>query len=326
MCKRIRKIVFGHVAMAIALAIAPAHAQSDYPNKPIKMIVGFGAGGSTDVIARIISEGLAVRLGQPVVVDNRPGAAGNLSAGIVARSAPDGYTLYMAAVGLATTAAFDPKALHAHPVDDFSHISLVAFTPNVLVVGEKHNFRTVQDVIAMAKREPGKLSFGSSGVGGGLHLTGEMFKVKAGIDMIHVPYKGIPPAISDVIGGNLDMLFDNVSTSLPHIKGGRLRALAVTSKQRIPDLPDVPTMAEAGIPDLEAGAWFGVVGPARMPAEIVSRLSGYISAILDDPKTVERFKGMSILVLKGGPAEFKEYVRNDIIRWKSVVDAAGVKP
>lgn len=317
--------LLGSVAMAIVLASTAAQAQSDYPSRPVKMIVGFSAGGSTDVIARVISEELSKRLGQPVVVENKPGATGNLSAGLVARSEPDGYTLYTAAVGLATTAAVDPKALHAHPVDDFSHISLVAYVPNVLVAGSKHDFKSVKDVVTLAKREKGKLSLGSSGVGGGLHLTGEMFKMNTGVDLIHVPYKGIPAAITDLMGGNLDLLFDNVSTSLPHIKGGKLRALAVTWRERIPDLPDVPTMAEAGFGNLEAGAWFGIVGPPGMPSELVNRLHGHINAILDNPKVVERFRGMSILVLKGGPAEFKDYVRKDIAQWRRAVEAAGIK-
>ena len=311
---------------ASALLATAAMAQSDYPNRPIKMIVGFTAGGSTDVIARVISEELSKRLGQPVIVENKPGATGNLSAGLVARSAPDGYTLYMAAVGLATTAAVDPKALQAHPVDDFSHISLTAFVPNVLVTGSQSQIRTVKDLVSRANQEPGKLSMGSSGVGGGLHLTGEMFKVNTRTNIIHVPYKGIPPAITDLMGGNLDVLFDNVSTSLPQIKGGKLRALAVAWRERIPDLPDVPTMAEAGGGALEAGAWFGIVGPRGMPAEIVNKLHREINAILDDPKVVERFRGMSIIVLKGGPAEFRDYVAKDIAQWRRAVEAAGIKP
>ena len=322
-----RVVQLATAIVALGSGTLPVHAQQSFPSQPIKMLVGFTPGGSTDVIARIVSEGLSNRLGTSVVVENRAGASGNLSAGLVARAAPDGHTLYMGAVGLATTAAVNPAMLQADPVKDFTHIAMVAFTPNVLVVGKKHDFQSVNDLIAYAKKNPGKLSFGSSGIGGGLHLTGEMFKVFTNIDIVHVPYKGIPLAITDLMGGHLDMLFDNVSTSLPHIRDGSLRALAVTSRERLPDLPNVPTMIESGLKDLEAGAWFGVMGPAGISPEIVQLLATHIAAILDDPKTTERFQKLSITVLRTkSPREFKEYVAHDIARWKRVVQAAGVKP
>src|SRR5271166_4588940 len=256
--------------IVLAVIAAGAGAQT-YPTKPIRLVVPFPAGGTTDILAREVGQRLSVSLGQSVIVDNRPGAAGNIGSELVAKSAPDGYTLLMATVG---THAINPSLYARMPYDhvkDFTPVVLVAGVPNVLEVTPSLPVYTVADLIKLAKEKPGQINFASSGSGTSIHLSGELFKTMAGVDMTHVPYKGSAAAITDLIGGQVQVMFDNLPSSLPQIKAGKLRAIAVTSAQRAPALPDVPTIAESGLPGFEATSWFGVVapaGPAPAPAAV----------------------------------------------------------
>lgn len=315
-------------ALAVGVAmLGTAHAQSIYPNQPIKIVVGFVPGGSTDQVARVLADGLTTRLGKSVVVENRPGATGNMAAGQVSTAPGDGYQLYLSAVGLATTAALNPSMLKAHPVNDFMPVALLTYIPNIVLAGSKNDFKSIKEVIDYAKQNPGKVSFGHSGYGGGVHLTGELFKVRAGVNLVHVPYKGTAAVLADLLGGHVDLAFDNLSTALEQVKAGKVRALAVTTSKRVPDLPNVPTMAEAGVPGIEAGAWFGLVGPKTMPPEIARTLFTHVQAVLDDPKTNERFKALGILPLKSNsPSDYSKYVTEDIARWKEIIDKGNLKP
>src|SRR5438034_5972010 len=264
------KCLLVHFARALAAALlvvaAPvALGQVAYPTKPVRLVVPFPAGGTTDLLARAAAQKLSEAWGQQVIVDNRPGAAGNIGAELVAKAAPDGYTLLMGTVGThAINASLYAKMPYDH-VKDFAPVILVAGVPNVLVVNPSLPVHSVQELIAYAKANPGKLNFASSGSGTSIHLSGELFKVMTGVQMTHVPYKGSAPALQDLLGGQVQLMFDNLPPSLPQIKAGRLRALAVTSATRAPALPDVPTVAEAGLPGFEASSWFGVLAPAGTP-------------------------------------------------------------
>src|SRR5438552_13835540 len=263
----IRGLQRAALAALRTVCVSGASAQT-YPTRPIRLVVPFPAGGTTDILAREVGQRLSMTLGQPVVIDNRPGAAGNIGADLVAKSAPDGYTLLMGTVGThAINASLYAKMPYDH-VKDFAPIILVAGVPNVLVVNPSLPVNSVQELIAYAKANPGKLNFASSGPGTSIHLSGELFKVMAGVQMTHVPYKGSAPALQDLLGGQVQLMFDNLPPSLPHIKAGKLRALAVTSVARSPALPDVPTIAESGLPGFEASSWFGILVPAGTPSAI----------------------------------------------------------
>ncbi len=266
-----------------AAAQAPA-----YPTKPIRLVVPFPPGGATDILAREVAKHLTEAWGQSVVVDNRPGAGGNIGSELVAKAAPDGYTLEMGTVGThAINASLYSKMPYDH-VKDFVPVILVAGVPNVLEVNPSVPVNSVQELIAYAKANPGKLNFASSGAGTSIHLSGELFKVMAGVQMTHVPYKGSAPALQDLLGGQVQLMFDNLPPSLPQIKAGKLRALAVTSTTRAPALPDVPTVAEAGLPGFEASSWFGVLAPAGTPPAIVAKLNAEIAKWLTSPEAKEK--------------------------------------
>lgn len=304
----------------------PAVAQPAYPSGPITMVVGFAPGGSTDQIARIVANGLSTRLGQTVVVENRAGATGNIAAGQVSRSKGDGHTLLLSAVGLATTAAFNPSIMQAHPTKDLVSISLVAYTPNVLLASEDSGFKTLADVLEYAKKNPGRLDFGHSGYGGGLHLTGEIFSVVSGMKMNQVPYKGVAPMMQDLIAGHTQLAWDNLSSALPLVRGDKVRAIAIAAAQRSPELPDVPTMAELGYPDMDFGAWFGVSGPKSMPPELAKQIADHISAVLDNAEVKSRITALAIQPLKSAsPEEFANYLDANIAQWRSGVERANVK-
>lgn len=304
-----------------------AHAQSSYPSKPVTIVVGFAAGGSTDQVARLLADGLAARLERPVVVENRPGASGNMAAGQVSRASGDGHTLLLTAVGLATTAAFNPSVLQAHPTKDLAPISLLAYTPNVLLASVASGFKSVKDVIDFGKAKPDQLNFGHSGYGGGLHLTGEIFAVKAGVKMTEIPYKGVAPMMQDLLAGQVGLGWDNLCTCLPFIQSGKVRALAVTSAKRAPELPGVPTLGELGYDNMEFGAWFGLTGPKSLPPALAAEIAQHVAAVLDEPKVKKRFADASIQVLKSkSPEDYSSYVDADIARWRSVVMRANVKP
>jgi tripartite-type tricarboxylate transporter receptor subunit TctC len=308
----------------LALSAAAAVAQP-YPSKPIRLVVPFPAGGTTDILAREVGQRLSLSLGQPVVIDNRPGAAGNIGSELVAKSAPDGYTLLMATVG---THAINPNLYARIPYDhvkDFAPVVLVAGVPNVLEVTPSLPVHSVADLINLAKEKPGQINFASSGSGTSIHLSGELFKTMAGVDMTHVPYKGSAPAITDLIGGQVQVMFDNLPSSLQQIKAGKLRAIAVTSAQRAPALPDVPTIAESGLPGFEATSWFGIVAPTGTPPTIIARINADVNQWLQSPEAKEKLLAQGAVAAGGSPEQFAAYIHAETEKWARVVKASGAK-
>ncbi|MGT2455551.1 tripartite tricarboxylate transporter substrate binding protein [Cupriavidus basilensis] len=308
------------VLAALPLAAVPAHAA--YPDKPIRLVVPYTPGGVTDLLARAVAKALSERVQQSVIVDNRAGAGGNIGAEVVAKSPADGYTLLM---GSAATQAINASLYKRLPYDhikDFAPITLVAEVPNILVVNPSIPARNVSELIAYGKANPDKLSFGSSGTGGTIHLSGELFKSMAGVKMLHVPYKGSAPAVSDLLAGQINLMFD--SSVAPYVKSGKLRALAVTSAKRSPVLPDVPTMAEAGLPGYEATAWFGILAPAGTPPSIVDKLNKNLVAILRDAEMRKWMQSQGADAIGDTPSEFAAYIKTETAKWARVVKEAGV--
>jgi tripartite-type tricarboxylate transporter receptor subunit TctC len=313
--------IVGGMFACIALG---ALAQS-YPNRPIRLVVPFPAAGTTDILARAAAQKLTEALGQAVVVDNRPGAGGNIGSDLVAKSAPDGYTLLMGTVG---THAINPSLYSKMPYDhvkDFVPVVLVAGVPNVLVVNPALPVKSVADLIKLAKDKPGTINFASSGSGTSIHLSGELFKTMSGIDMTHVPYKGSSPALTDLIGGQVQVMFDNLPSALPQIKGGKLRAVAVTSLKRAPALPDVPTIDESGLPGFEASSWFGVLAPAGTPAPIVAKINAEVNKWLQSADAREKLLSQGAEAAGGTPEQFAAHIRAETDKWAKVVKASGAK-
>ena len=313
-------------ALAVATAAATlmpgaASAASDWPNKPIRVVVPFAAGGNTDIVARLIAPEIEKSLGTTLVIENRPGAAGNIGAENVARSDPDGYTLLMGTIGTQAINYSIYDDLRFGP-ESFRAVSLVASVPNVLVLAPNLKVNSVQELIEYGKANPGKLSFASSGAGSSIHLSGELFKVRTGVDMVHVPYKGSAQALTDIIGSQVDIMFDNMPVSLPHIQNGTVRALAVTSRKRSVNLPDLPTMEEAGVADFEAGSWFGLLAPAGTPDDIVNRIDAAVAKALAEPAMQKRIVDLGAEPLPKGPEEFDAFIVTEIAKWKDVVKAA----
>jgi len=308
----------------VALVAICASAQT-YPSKPIRLVVPYPPGGTTDILARDVGQRLTGTLGQSVVIDNRPGAAGNIGTEMVAKAAPDGYTLLMGTVNThAINAGLYAKLPYDH-IKDFAPVILVARVSNVLEVNPSVPVYTVADLIKLAKEKPGQLNFASSGSGTSIHMSGELFKTMAGVDMVHVPYKGSAPAISDLVGGQVQLMFDNLPSSLAMIKAGRLRPIAVTSAQRAPALPDVPTIAESGLPGFEATSWFGVVAPAGTPPAIISRLNAEIDKWVQSPEGKEKLVTQGAVPAGGTPEQFAAYIRAETDKWAKVVKASGAK-
>jgi tripartite-type tricarboxylate transporter receptor subunit TctC len=319
--RRLSRWTLGALFACIALG---ASAQG-YPTRPIRLVVPFPAGGTTDILARAVSQKLTEAFGQAVVVDNRPGAAGNIGSDLVAKSTPDGYTLLMGTVG---THAINPSLYAKMPYDhvkDFIPVVLVAGVPNVLVVNPALPVNSVADLIKLAKDKPGTINFASSGSGTSIHLSGELFKTMAGVDMTHVPYKGSAPALTDLIGGQVQIMFDNLPSSLAQIKAGKLRAVAVTSLKRAPALPDVPTISESGLPGFEASSWFGVLAPAGTPAPIVARINAEVNKWLQSADAREKLLGQGAEAAGGSPEQFASYIRVETEKWAKVVKASGAK-
>jgi tripartite-type tricarboxylate transporter receptor subunit TctC len=314
-------------ALALGLALmfaAPAHAA--YPERPVTMVVPFSAGGTTDILARIVGEELSKRLGQQIVIDNRPGAGGNTGTAIVAKAAPDGYTLVMGTIGTHAINSSIYKRMPYDPVRDFTPVTIVAAVPNVLVAHPSAPFRTVTELIAYAKANPGKLNFASSGNGSSIHLSGEMFKAMTETDIVHVTYKGSGPAVIDMISGQVPsmIMFDNLPSSLAQIKAGKLMALGVTSATRTPILPEVPTIAEAALPGYEATPWFGVLAPAGTPKEIVDKLNSEIVAILGMPAVKESLLEQGAEPVGDTPEHFAEVIKADLTKWAALIEKAGI--
>ena len=310
--------------LTLALLALGAQAQT-YPAKPIRLICPFPPGGAVDIASRAVAHALTQQLGQPVTVDNRPGAGGNIGAEIAAKSAPDGYTLLMATSNIL---AINPALYSKVPFDslkDFAPVSIVVSLNNVLVVHPSLPYKSVKEVIAAAKAQPGKLTYASSGNGTSIHLSGELFKSMAGVDMLHIPYKGSAPAVTDLLAGQVNMMFDNIPSSLPHIKAGKLRALAVTGSKHSHSLPDLPTIAEAAIPGYESYVWFGVVAPAATPAEIVKRLNAELAKAAVSPEFRDRLSGQGYDVLSTTPEQMTDSIRGEMAKWGKIVKASGAK-
>lgn len=311
-------------AIAFAVLAPGAQAQS-YPDKPVRLVCPFPPGGAVDIASRAVAHELTQILGQAVTVDNRPGAGGNIGADIAAKSAPDGYTLLMTTSGIM---AINPTLYSKLPFDtikDFAPVSMVVLLDNVLVVNPALPVKSVKELIALAKARPGKLTYASSGNGTSIHLSAELFKSMTGVDMLHIPYKGSAPAITDLLGGQVDMMFDNIPSSLPQIRAGKLRALAVTGTKRSPLLPDVPTIAEAGVPGYDSYVWFGIVAPAGTPPAIIARLNAALVKAAAMPSFRNRLTEQGYDVLSSTPAQMAANIRSEIAKWGKIVKSSGAR-
>jgi tripartite-type tricarboxylate transporter receptor subunit TctC len=311
-------------ALALGAIVLPAQAQDKWPSKPITYVVPFPAGGTTDILARLIGQKLGPALGTTVIIDNRPGAGGNIGSELVARAAPDGYTIMGGTISSHSINASLYK-LSYDPLKSFAPITLIGTNANVLVVNPASPFKSVKELIAAAKAKPDSLSFASAGNGTSQHLSAELFKTMAGIDMVHIPYKGSAPAIQDVIGGQVPLMFDTTVVAGPFIQSGKVRALAVTSTKRVATLPDVPTMAEAGVPGYEVVSWQAMFAPAGTPPAIVQRLQTEVAAILKQPDVQERLAKLGVDPSGMAPQQLAEFQAAEIAKWAKVVKAANVK-
>lgn len=318
-----RSIFAAALGAVLALSASPAPAQ-DYPSRPITLIVPFAAGGSTDLVARLIAQRMSQELGQTVVVENRGGAGGNLGAAAVAKAQPDGYTILM---GTVATHALNPalyKKMPYDPVKSFAPISLLVIVPNVLVVNPNFEAKTVAELIALLKANPDKYSYASSGNGTPLHLSGELFKSMAGVDMQHIPYQGAGPALNDVLAGQVPIMFDNLPSSSGHIKSGKLRALGVTTAKRAPSFPDVPTIAET-LPGYETYTWNALFAPAGTPQAAIDKLNAAANKSLADPAVQARLADFSASVVGSTPAELEAHVKAEVAKWAPIVKASGAQ-
>ena len=312
------------VALSL-FAVTPAVAQT-WPDKPIRILVGFAAGGPADITARLIGDRLSEAWGKPVIVENVTGAAGNLATDRVAKSAPDGYTLLAAASATIVTNPSLYQKLPFDPVKDLAPITQACYTPNILAVHPDVPVRSVQELVAYARQNPGKLSFGSAGVGTSQHLAGELFKTMAGLDIQHVPYRGIAAVMPDLIAGRLTMAFGNISAVLPFVRDGRLRPLAVTSARRYASVPDLPTMIETGFPGFDSTAWFGLMAPAGTPPDIIEKVHRESVRILALPDVRARFEALGIEVIGNTPAEFAAVIAAETPQWAKLIRDIGIKP
>jgi tripartite-type tricarboxylate transporter receptor subunit TctC len=314
-------------ALPIALMsmLAPAQAQ-EWPSKPVRWIVPFPPGGAMDAIARTLGEKASRALHQPFVIENKPGAGGNIGAEFVARSPADGYTIMITSIGMATNKFLYPR-LGYDPVKDFAPVSLLAVVPNVLVTNATQpDVKTVADVIARAKAQPGRLTYGSAGNGTSIHLAGEEFAALAHVDMVHVPYKGSGPAVADLLGGQINYMFDSITSSKPHILAGKLRAIAVTTARRSSALPNVPTVAEAGLPGYEVSPWFAVFAPAATPKPVVERLNAVLVEAMKQPDVKAKFAMIGAEPIGSTPVELGTHLNRELVRWGKLISERGIKP
>jgi tripartite-type tricarboxylate transporter receptor subunit TctC len=309
----------------VAFALSTFAVAQTWPAKPIKWIVPFAPGGTTDILARTIGEKLTVALGQPVIVENKPGAGGGVGAEFTAKAPPDGYTIMGGTISTHAINASLYKSLPYDPVKDFVPITLIVRLPNLLVVNPDIPAKNVAELITLLKANPGKYSFASSGNGTSQHLSGELFKSMAGVDMQHIPYKGSPPALQDVVGGQVAMTFDNITTAWPLAKGGKLRALAVTTAKRSAVAPDVPTLSESGLAGYEVGSWQGVFAPAGTPPAVVKRLNAEIVKIINMPDVKEKLIGLGAEPVGNSSEEFAALVKTEVVKWAEVVKKSGAK-
>lgn len=323
----IPRVLAAALTASLALALlAPGIAGAQgFPSKPLRLIVPYAPGGATDIISRAAGLELAKGLGQPVTIDNRPGAGGNLGAELAARSAPDGYTLLTSASSLHGITPFLYTRLNYNPNKDLAPVIVLAGFANVLVVNPKVNARSVKELIALVKAQPGKLTCASSGSGSTIHMSCEMFKHMLGLDITHIPYKGSGPAVTDLMGGQVDMMFDNIPSSISHIRSGKLRALATTGEKRAASLPDLPTIAESGVPGYASTAWFGLVVPAGTPKEIIGRLNAEGQKAVKSPEFVKRMTDLGYEIVGGTAEQMTAMIQDEYQRWGPIVKASGAK-
>jgi len=326
---RVRSWIAFAVA-AVCTCAVPAQAQTTpgadkYPSKPVRFVVGFAPGGAADIPARLIAQKLSETLAQTVIVDNRPGADGILAADLVSKSPPDGYTVAYVTAGFAMNSILHAKTLPYHPINDFTPLSLVASGPLTLVVNTALPVRNLKELVALAKAQPGKLNYASAGSGGTMHLAGELLRQVAHVDIVHVPYKGGGPALTDVLAGQIEFTFVGAPASMPYIRSGRLKVLAVSTAKRSASLPDVPTVAELGYPDYEVSTWYGVLAPARLPAAIGNRVSSDLAKVLSAADVKEKLLGLGIESVGSTPEQFMALLKSEIARWTPVIQKAGLK-
>ena len=317
-------LLFG-VVIAVAFAFPLLALAQEYPSRPIRFIVPYPPGGGTDVVARILQEALVAELGQPVIIDNRGGAAGNLGTDIAAKAPPDGYTVLFTL----SSHTINPKLYDKLPFDverDFVPISVVALIPQILVAHPLVPANTVRELIALAKANPGKLNYASVGTGSPGHIAGELFKLKTGVDIVHVPYKGGGPAVVDTIGGQVQLLFVSMPAAWQYVKAGKLKAIAVTSAKRSIAAPDVPTVAESGIPDYVVDSWYGALVPAKTSPSVVTRLNAAFAKVLDNPRIKERLLAQGAEAAPSTPADFDRRIKEELVKWEMVIRAARIRP
>lgn len=312
------------IAFFCLIFAGSAAAQGSYPTKPIHLIVGYAAGGPTDIVARLVAAKMTESLGQPVIVENKPGAGSNIASEYVVKSAADGYTLLVGSIANATNMVVY-KHLNYDTLRDLAPIAQLMSAPSVLVVNPGFPPKNLQELIALAKKNPGKYAFASTGSGGSPHLAGEMLKMRAGIDLIHVPYKGAAPVQADLIGGQVQMAFETALSVVPHIQSGQLRAIAVAANKRLAQLPDVPTMAEAGLPDFEVSSWNGLFAPAKTPPEIIGRLHAAAVKALAAPDVREKLTAQGAEAVGSTPEQFRAYIKAEIDKWGPVARASGAR-
>jgi tripartite-type tricarboxylate transporter receptor subunit TctC len=313
------------VALTLLACGAPPVAAADYPTRPVTLVVAYTPGGASDVLARILSRKLEQILGQPLVIDNRPGAGGNVAAEAVAHAASDGYTLFNGNNAILATNAALYKKINFNPETDFAPIGLIGSQANILVVNPALPAKSMGELIALAKANPGKLNFASSGHGLAAHLAGELFKAEAKIDIVHVPYKGAAPALQDVIAGHVQMMFATASSVVPHIREGTVRALAVASLKRSAVLPDIPTIDELGIKNFDATTWHGLVAPAHTPKEVIATLNHALAGALADSAVKTSLADLGVDIIGGTPEEFAAYIKSEIPKWTAIIKASGAK-
>ncbi|MCD2513224.1 Bug family tripartite tricarboxylate transporter substrate binding protein [Comamonas endophytica] len=313
------------IALCLAAGSTAALAQAAYPSKPVRLIVPYPAGGTTDIIARLTANQLTERLKQPFVVENRAGASGAIGAQAVAQAAPDGYTLVMGTASSHGINSAVQKNLPYDAVKDFAPVTVVASTPNIIIANNNVPVKTLADLLKLAKAQPGRINFGSTSAGGSPHMSAELLKMMTGTDMMHVPYKGAAPMLADLLGGQVQIGFDNLPSSIAFVKSGKVRALAVTTAQRWPGAPDIPTVAESGVPGYEVSGWFGLLAPAGTPREVLNKLQSAVAEAIRTPEVAKQLRDLGAEPLASTPDAFAQDIKNDVEKWRNVVKTTGVK-
>jgi tripartite-type tricarboxylate transporter receptor subunit TctC len=310
----------------IVISVSAAASAQSFPSRSVRMVIPFTVGSAADIIARAMEPQMRERLGQPLVIDNRGGAGGNIAAEVTAKAAPDGHTVMMATIGTHAINYSLYSKLNFHPVRDFTPIAFVGESPNMLVTTNRIAATTVKEFIAIAKAKPGQLNYGSSGAGTTVHLSGELFNTMAGVKTIHVPFKGASEALTALLGGQVDFIFASLSSAIPQVKAGKLKAFAVTGPERSPSVPDLPTMSEAGLPGFAAAAWFGVVGPAGIPKQAVDTLAKATLSSLDTKEVKDRLFASGVEIRPAGAEAFAKLIESEMEKWAKVVKESGAKP